>query len=364
MRPNNADYAWNSVPMQGQPTWRVTFASGSFARELADLVGLIQTRVAPDDPSEAFELLWAFLQLAPSIYERRDDSNGTIGGVMSDVMEVISDLAPQLATDGTTLADRVFEALQDNGYGEFDGAIPALSEAFGSDGLAHLKTLAQAAGTAPLGEADLAHYGFIGDPERQGEMARDARNRSAARILQDVADLEGDVDAYMARDLLWQEFCQNLSADSLRQHMRRLPDFEDIEAENRARTLAMAHSDMMAALAFFLEWPDLKSAASLIETRNAELNGNAYYHLTPAANALEADHPLAATLVRRAIILDSLQNSRSKRYGYAATHLAECDISDGQINDYQSHPTHSAFIEKLRKLHPRKSAFWSRVTGT
>jgi hypothetical protein len=125
----------------------------------------------------------------------------------------------------------------------------------------------------------------------------------------------------------------------------------------------MAHPDMMTALAFFFEWSDLKSAALLIETRNAELNGNAYYTLTPAANALEADHPLAATLARRAMILDTLENSRSKRYGYAATHLAECGISDGQISDYRPHPAHSTFIEKLRKLHPRKSAFWSRVAG-
>mgnify|MGYP007087011850 CR=1 FL=1 len=128
-------------------SWR---QQSAFARELADLVGLIQMRVAPDDPSEAFELLWAFLQLAPSIYERCDESNGTIGGVMSDVMEVISDIAPQLNADGTTLADRVFEALQDNGYGEFDGAIPALAEAFGYMGLAHLKTLAQAAAATPV----------------------------------------------------------------------------------------------------------------------------------------------------------------------------------------------------------------------
>ena len=180
----------------GFVSWR---KKSSFARELADLVGLVQTRVAPEDPNEAFDLLWSFLQLAPSIYERCDDSSGVIGGVMSDAMEALSDLAPQLNIDGTILADRVFEALQDNGYGEFDGAIPALADAFGPDGLAHLKTLAQTAEAIPLSEADLARYDFVDDPERQREMARDAHNRSAGMILQDVADLEGDVDAYMAR---------------------------------------------------------------------------------------------------------------------------------------------------------------------
>ncbi|MEP3329727.1 DUF6880 family protein [Sedimentitalea sp.] len=409
----------------GYVSWR---KKGAFARELSDLIGLIRTRVAPDDPGEAFDLLWSFLQLAPSIYERCDDSSGTIGSVMSDAMEHVSDLAPMLTTDCRALAERVFEALQDNGYGEFDGAIPALAEALGSDGLARLKDLAQAVEAEPLSEADLARYDFVDDPEHQRELAQEARNRSACMILQAAADLEGDVDAYMARysakqltfhtiapdvaarllaagranealqivegaltqdrrtvfdtpeltqvrvecldaldrgdsasEVLWEEFCQTLRVDCLRQYLRRLPDFEDIEAGDRAKSVALAHPDIMMALTFFLEWPDMRSAASLIEIRFAELDGNAYYILNPAAAALDGDYPLAATLARRALILDTLDNKRSKRYGHAATHLAECDASDGQINDYQTHLPHAKFLETLRYAHPRKSAFWSRV---
>lgn len=409
----------------GYISWR---KKSSFARELSDLTGLIRTRVAPDDPGEAFDLLWSFLQLAPSIYERCDDSSGTIGSVMYDAMEHVSDLAALLTTDRRALAERVFEALQGNGYGEFDGAIPALAEALGSDGLARLKDLAHAVEAEPLSEADLARYDFVDDPEHQRELAREARNRNAGMILQDVADLEGDVDAYMARysaeqltfhtiapdvaarlmaagrasealqivdgafaqdrrsafdtpeltqvrvecldalgrgetarEVLWEEFCQTLNAVSLRQYLRRLPDFEDVEAEDRAKSLAMAHPDLLTALKFFLEWPDPQSAASLIETRYSELDGNAYYILNPAAAALDGDYPLAATLARRAMILDTLENKRSKRYGHAANHLAECDASDGQISKHQTHLPHAKFVEMLRRTHPRKSGFWSRV---
>jgi len=171
----------------------------AFAREVSDLVDLIATRVAPDAPGEAFDLLWTFLQLAPTIHERTDDSNGVIGVAMDDAMAALADLAPGLDLDPEALADRVFEALQDNGYGEFGGAIPALAETLGPSGLERLKTLAKAAEAAPLTGADLARYDFVADEARRSTLAREGRDRTAGMILQDVADLQGDVDAYMAR---------------------------------------------------------------------------------------------------------------------------------------------------------------------
>lgn len=44
----------------------------------------------------------------------------------------------------------MFEALQDNGYGEFDGAILAFSSAQRETGLAALKTRAEVAMTAAV----------------------------------------------------------------------------------------------------------------------------------------------------------------------------------------------------------------------
>ena len=57
-------------------------------RDLRDLLSRIETSIAPHDPAEAFELLWAFLQLAPAIHARTDDSNGAIGDVMADAVDL------------------------------------------------------------------------------------------------------------------------------------------------------------------------------------------------------------------------------------------------------------------------------------
>ncbi|KAK0332146.1 hypothetical protein LTR94_026066, partial [Friedmanniomyces endolithicus] len=63
-----------------------SFVDRSRATKLeADLVTqhtAIMTYLAPEHPTEAFDLLWRFVELAPSLYERCDDSDGSIGHVI------------------------------------------------------------------------------------------------------------------------------------------------------------------------------------------------------------------------------------------------------------------------------------------
>jgi hypothetical protein len=61
------------------------------------------------------------------------------------------------------------------------------------------------------------------------------------------------------------------------------------------------------ALDFLRGWPDQARAARLVLTRVAEIDGNLYYLLDPAEQLIEGKHPLAATLLRRAMIEDTLE---------------------------------------------------------
>lgn len=65
--------------------------------------------------------------------------------------------------------------------------------------------------------------------------------------------------------------------------------------------------------------------------------------------------------MRRAMIRDTLVGAKSKRYRYAARHLAECQSSDAAINDYGDVPTHTNFAEDLRQKHGWKYGFWHLV---
>lgn len=55
-------------------------------RDLSKLLSMIGMGVAPADPDDAFELLWSFLHLAPSIPEGMDDSAGAMRDLMRGAM--------------------------------------------------------------------------------------------------------------------------------------------------------------------------------------------------------------------------------------------------------------------------------------
>jgi hypothetical protein len=86
-----------------------------------------------------------------------------------------------------------------------------------------------------------------------------------------------------AQRLRWAAFEERLSADQLRAYLKRLPDFDDVEAEERAMKHALGFRSFSAALGFFTDWPDQARAAELVLARASEINGNLYHLLDPAA---------------------------------------------------------------------------------
>ena len=160
---------------------------------------------------------------------------------------------------------------------------------------------------------------------------------------------------------MWSRFETRLCAESLRRYLSRLPDFEDDEALLAARAHVRNHPDLLQVLIFCLNWPDPELAADVIQSRHEELDGNIYEILAPTSELLEAEHPLAATLVWRSMITFALQNNRSKRYRHAARHLASCAQADMAITDYGAFQSHEAFVTDLRGTHPRKHAFWDKI---
>ncbi len=146
-----------------------------------------------------------------------------------------------------------------------------------------------------------------------------------------------------AQAFRWQRFLATLSATHLRAHLRKLPDFDDFEAEQHALAHALTFGDVHRALAFLLAWPDLHRASELVLGRACELNGDLHEVLSPAADALDDKHPLAATLLRRAMIGFTLGAGRSSRYKHAARHLRDCRASAGRVADFAATPDQPAF---------------------
>jgi hypothetical protein len=74
-----------------------SFVDWQGARSLADDLdnqrrAIVQT-VSKADPTEALDLLWRFMTLAPAVFERCDDSSGTVIGVFHEACADIGDVA-------------------------------------------------------------------------------------------------------------------------------------------------------------------------------------------------------------------------------------------------------------------------------
>ncbi len=395
----------------------------------------IAETIGPSDPGEAVELLWRFIELAPGLYDRADDSSGAIGDVFRDAVVDLGVVATNAKADPESLAARVFGALCANDYAQYDGLIEALAPALGERGLSALKARFLEWQAEPMpqkaAEKDRRKIGY----STSGAIYADefeAQNKSLTIgvALQQIADAEGDVDAYIAqqsvaakgvprvaadiaRRLLdagraaealaatdavdrerhfggynpyhpeweearlaalealgrkdeaqafrWSLFETRLSVERLREYIRRLPDFDDIDAERKAFALALDHPQSYQALSFFLRWPDLLNAADLVLREDRIWNGDFYHLLTPASEALADAHPLAATKLLRAMIEFALDEARSKRYRHAARHLVECKRLADKIQDFGDMVTHDDFVAAIKEKHGRKSAFWAAM---
>jgi hypothetical protein len=390
----------------------------------------IVEQVAKIDAGEALDLMWRFMELAGPVHDRSDDSKGEIGGVFGSACRDLGPLAERAKPDSLALADRVFAALDDNGYGQYDALIATLAPVLGGKGLDRLKARFVELSRMPVDKPPADQRAVIGwglgGPIYADEVRSGGRASTIRLALQEIADLQGDVDGFIehydeaarkapriaaeiARRLLaagradealrtleaaersrrlwpdfdwedaridvldalgcgadaqatrWSCFERALSARHLRAWLDRLPDFDDDEAERRALDHAGRHGSLLEALSFLVSWKALDRAAQLMIGRSAELDGDHYEILAPAAQALAEKHPLAATLLLRAMVEFALTKARAGRYRHAAGHLAECASLATSIPTFEPFETHETWAARLKSLHGRKWGFWSLI---
>jgi hypothetical protein len=391
---------------------------------------IIVETIAPDDPAEAFELIWQFLAIADPLFERSDDGSGSLIQSFHQAVTDAGIIAKAAKIGVGVLAEKVFKALQDNAYGQFDGLITAMAPALGNQGLERLKmsflTWSKEAIEKPA-KKDRRVIGWSSAGAIYEDDVYESGKDLTIRIaLQEIADTRNDVDAYIAQqpektrsaprvatdianrlisagraeealntldrvevkgwadvpfeweqariealealahhqeaqDFRWRCFERSLNDEHLRAYLRRLPDFDDAEAEEKAFAFVQAFPDANRALAFFLRWASPVEAAKLVTKRATELDGDLYEVMTAAAEMLSARHPMAASLVLRSMIDFTLESGRSSRYKHAVRHLAECKSLATRIEDFGDFRPHEAYVMDLKHAHGRKSGFWNSM---
>jgi hypothetical protein len=388
----------------------------------------IVEHIARVDPHEALDLIWRFLGVASTVFERVDDSSGTVADIFHAGCRDLGRIAIQAKPNPLDLAERAFVALSENDYSQYNELIELLTPALGVDGREHLKVrvteLSQTSVNTPAaGDRKVIGWSSRG-PIYADEIERSHREIVTRVALQQIADAQGDVDAFIAQhseraktmpqvaaeiaqrlliagraeeawaainnvvedrprwmpyewqktridvmealgrtqealDYRWMCFEGSLSSEHLRAYLRRLPDFADFEAEQRAMEFAISYSDKIVALDFLISWLALDKAAALVIRSAGELDGGRYESLTPAAEALGEKHPFAATMILRAMIDFALRENRVKRYKHAARHLSECGRLAQAVGDFGAQMTHQAYYDRIKAEHGRKSSFWT-----
>jgi hypothetical protein len=116
----------------------------------------------------------------------------------------------------------------------------------------------------------------------------------------------------------WASFERTLSVERAKAYAKRLPGFEDVEAEDRIFATAASHADAERALGLLIDWPAWPEAAQLIAERSAEL------HVSPEqaegwARKLRRRYPGAAARLLRRAAADAFK----RREFATSTRLAE-----------------------------------------
>jgi hypothetical protein len=146
----------------------------------------------------------------------------------------------------------------------------------------------------------------------------------------------------------WACFEDRLSLPHLRDYLKALPDFEDVEAEDRARQYALRYPDILPALHFCLEWPDLLTGSQMVISRADEIDGDDYEFINYAVDMLRDKYPLAAVLLVRSMINFTVSQERTSRAGYLAGQLQDCETLDAHIADYAPFAPHADYVDHLR----------------
>ncbi|OJF90354.1 DUF6880 family protein [Pararhizobium antarcticum] len=177
----------------------------------------------------------------------------------------------------------------------------------------------------------------------------------------EAAILDGMKDRTASQAVRWAAFEERLDATILRDYIAKAGDFEEFEALDRAFALIERHADVNASLAFYLAWPR-PDLAALYVTRRADIwDGRFSDMLAPAAAALEADHPAAATVLYRAMLDHVLRAGLSDAYADAAQYLSRLSDLAGHVEVEPGQMTHGAYVESLRLKHGRRFGFWNQV---
>jgi hypothetical protein len=320
----------------------------TFLRDLDALRLLIAERMAGLDRSAALDRMWRFINVARQVGARVRDKHGELDDLFSRAAEDLGTLVRGVgdANASSALVDAIGHnprgwrawlpvVLRDSPPGLAAAALRSIAGLHMLEQLTLVRQLADAAGDV---DAYAATYldDAIRDPSNAAEVANRllaaGRIAEAGSVLEAAGDradgrprqgkgqaalnfdwetsciefLERSGQTEAAQAARWASFEVTLSVERAKAFTKRLADFEDVEAENRAFAVASAHKDFQRGLAFLMGWPAIAEAGRMIEARPDDIRVT-LDQVEAWAPKLRRTKPQAAYLLLRKAAADAFR---------------------------------------------------------
>ncbi len=397
--------AWERTRSSREP-WKL---ARPIASDLEPVLPALDQLIERGHAVEAERVLRRFIEAADSGFDHVDDSYGYLYPVCQDAVTLwgkawatIDDRNP------ADLAKMVFDEHANNGYALRDHMIRDFAAALGSEGLLALKALFHAQYEARQADKSiedwkrrepLRHLAEVADALGDVDLYIDLQRQSGlieryaipiARRLLDT-DRPSEALAYLdrgdsnhayfqgekedfttlrcrillalgredeVRDMLWQTFQQSLSSSALDRFLAMTPEAQHEDTMRQAVTVAENHRDRLYAAQFLMDRGEIARAARLVPAHPNAFDRGYYDTLLRLAEPLRDEHPAAAWILYRALLLDILEAKRSKAYHHAADYLAIMkNLAPRAGLTQRQHD----LMADLRERHGRKYDFWSLV---
>ncbi|GHU17381.1 hypothetical protein FACS189472_04180 [Alphaproteobacteria bacterium] len=357
-------------------------------------------------PDEARKLMQDLIEIQDSVFERSDDSNGSIGEAFKRCVEDLGKIFSKLSVDISDVVEVVYDLFIYNDYGVTDDVISNFKDALKEEGLNLLKE-------EFMKSISSKKNGYYNDTIKRG--------------LREIADCRNDVDEYIqacsfateihqhdhldiARRLIdhgrydealewlnkmehpitpsWRENYSRLKIDAL-MHLGKCEEaqqeriawfncglnhdlyeeilkYADDDFKNKFREQTIervfAYYNIWTAMDFLIKLGETNKCAQLVFLKEETMDcGNSYTVglIRPFAAALRKTEPLASTILYRKLLEYVLNRVASKYYQYAAEDLIACYELSSQITDFGERKNHDEYFREIQEKHKKKRTFWS-----
>ena len=182
-----------------------------------------------------------------------------------------------------------------------------------------------------------------------------AWNASGDRVRLQALESLGRKDEANAKRL--KNVAKYPSSYTVSEYLKNLDATETETAKERLRTVILESSiSPITRAEALIELGDTADAAEMICQNAAAVKEESYYAQSDLAKKLDAQEPVAATILYRGAVEQTLAEAKPKNYRYAVSYLKKLQKLEVLIQDWQGQEAHASWWTQTHAKHALKTS--------